>query len=171
MHIDTDLVWSGRVRPLCCYPSSHIHLRQKGSIHSSEGVARTPRSHAAIHLVERRNPPYTHKPSFVRVCVCGSGLLSLQCSHDWVSPLNWLHFWTIPLSRVRDRLVGPALLQRNWPFKEGLHHVKPCNWERYSLCSICFFVRLFSDSSPQQLLSTGVWLNSWRFLPMTPGEP
>lgn len=111
---------------------------------------------------------YIHK--LIPRCVCSSGLPSLQRRNNRDSPLDWLHFWIIPLSTVKDCLVGLALLQRNWPFKEGLHHVKPCNWEWHSLCTICLFVRLFSGSSSQLLLSTCVSLNVM-FLQTTPYEP
>lgn len=151
--------------PCCCARGSHLH--PKGSTHSSEGQSLLPRSHAMIHLVERRKQFIHTSP---HLCV----LLSRLCSQDWFSPLNWLHFWTIPLSRVRDRPVGPALLQCNWPFKEGLHHVKPCNWEWYSLCSICFFCSPFLWFFPSAA-TLNVHLtqpcSSWLFFPVTPRKP
>lgn len=57
------------------------------------------------------------------------------------SLLDWNHSCSaIPLSTVRNHLVSLGLLQSNWPFKEGLHHVKQWNWERYSCFSIPHFV-------------------------------
>lgn len=82
---------------------------------------------------------YTH----ARTNLCVPWLPSLQCNDDWVSPLDWLHSCTtIPLSTVRNHLVSLGLLQSNWPFKEGLYHVKQCNWEWSSLRSIPYFVLL-----------------------------
>lgn len=81
----------------------------------------------------------------MRACV--PWLPSLQCNDDWVSPLDWLHSCSaIPLSTVRNHLVSLGLLQSNWPFKEGLHHVKQCNWEWYSHCSVPHFVLHLSGS-------------------------
>lgn len=80
---------------------------------------------------------YTH----TLIYVCLPWLPSLQCNDDWVSPLDWLHSCSaIPLSTVRNHLVSLGLLQSNWPFKEGIHHVKQCNWDWYSRCSIPHFV-------------------------------
>lgn len=86
-----------------------------------------------LHTVTHRN--------HTRTCVCVPGLPSLRCSDDWVSLLDWNHSCSaIPLSTVRNHLVSLGLLQSNWPFKEGLHHVKQWNWERYSCFSIPHFV-------------------------------
>lgn len=74
--------------------------------------------------------------SWTPVCACVPWLPSLQCHDDWVSPLDWFcSCSTIPHSTVRNHLVSLGLLQSNWPFKEGLHHVKHCNWEWYSCYS------------------------------------
>ncbi len=82
-----------------------------------------------------------HMHTHTATNVCVPWLPSLQCNDDWVSPLDWLHSCSaIPLSTVRNHLVSLGLLQSNWPFKEGLHHVKQCNWEWYSRCSIPHFV-------------------------------
>lgn len=91
--------------------------------------------------VGRRTPTHTRTLAAhahtLQQNVCVPRLPSLQCNDDWVSPLDWLLSRTaIPLSTVRNHLVSLGLLQSNWPFKEGLHHVKQCNWEWYSRCSI-----------------------------------
>lgn len=84
--------------------------------------------------------PLTHT-LYIYICVCLPWLPSLQCNDDWVSPLDWLHSCSaIPLSTVRNHLVSLGLLQSNWPFKEGIHYVKQCNWDWYSCCSIPHFV-------------------------------
>lgn len=90
---------------------------------------------------------HTHTPTVhahtTRTNLCVPWLPSLQCNDDWVSPLDWLHSCTtIPLSTVRNHLVSLGLLQSNWPFKEGLYHVKQCNWEWSSLRSVPYFVLL-----------------------------
>ena len=101
------------------------------------------------------------------MCVGVPGLPSLQCNDDWVSPLDWVHSCSaIPLSTVRNHLVSLGLLQSNWPFKEGLHHVKQCNWEWYSCCSSPHFVL---HSSTLAFLSFRLHL-FLSLLPLFPGQ-
>lgn len=101
--------------------------------------------------------------------------VSLDSLHSSAMMIGSLH-WTdstpaLPFhsGTVRNHLVSLGLLQSNWPFKEGLHHVKQCNWEWYSLllhspfCPLflypCIFIFYFLASplalprSPGQLLS------------------